>query len=149
MRFEEFRPESDYSYILEEYSEKELFTFTLVESAVDGNPLQTEHWRVEYSNAFKKGLKKHANNPKVTQALSRLEQFIITNPQHPAIETYPPDLNVHPIKRDNVFAGAFSAHLVGRKIITLFRVEREEKTGKSILKFLHVGTHQEANPNWR
>lgn len=149
MRFEEFSPEPDYSYILKEYSKKELFTFTLVESAVDGNPLQTDHWRVEYSNAFKKGLKKHANNPKVTQALSRLEQFIITNPQHPAIETYPPDLNVHPIKRDNVFAGAFSAHLVGRKIITLFRVERDEKTGKSILKFLHVGTHQEANPNWR
>ena len=149
MRYYEIQPEPNLSYILEEYSLKDLTTFSLTESVENAVPFETEHWKVDYSNAYKKGLKKHKNNKKVMDALKGLENFIVSNPEKPRLDSFPPELNAHPIVNDKVFAGATSVHLLGSKIIALFRLEDAGKDGKKMLKFIHVGTHQEDNPKWK
>lgn len=133
--------------ITEEYSLDELFTFenSITEDMENLQPLKTEKWDVDYSNAFKKGVKKHINNPRVIEELKQLEQFIISQDKKPSHEIYPPQFNVHIIKRDPKFAGSYSAHLMGKKIITLFYVENGNP---SSLRWIFLGTHQEANPNW-
>jgi mRNA-degrading endonuclease YafQ of YafQ-DinJ toxin-antitoxin module len=133
--------------IVKEYRVDELFTFedVISEDMENLQPIKNEIWDVDYSNAFKKGLKKHSNNPRVTEELKQLESFILSNNRKAAIETYPPQFNVHVIKRDPKFAGSYSAHVMGKKIITLFYVENGKP---NTLRWIFVGTHQEANPNW-
>lgn len=133
--------------ITEEYSLDDLFAFenTITEDMENLQPLKTEKWDADYSNAFKKGIKKHSNNPRVIEELKQLEQFIIAQDKKPSHDVYPPQFNVHIIKRDPKFAGSYSAHIMGKKIITLFYVENGKP---NTLRWIFVGTHQEANPNW-
>lgn len=133
--------------VVEEYSLDDLFTFEdiISEDMEDLQPFKNEKWDVDYSNAFKKGLKKHSKNPRVTEELKELEKFIVSNSRKVSQEEYPPQYNVHVIKRDPKFAGSYSAHVMGKKIITLFYVENGNP---NTLRWIFVGTHQEANPNW-
>lgn len=133
--------------VVEEYSLDDLFTFEdiISEDMEDLQPFKNEKWDVDYSNAFKKGLKKHSKNLRVTEELKELEKFIVSNSRKVSQEEYPPQYNVHVIKRDPKFAGSYSAHVMGKKIITLFYVENGNP---NTLRWIFVGTHQEANPNW-
>ena len=133
--------------VVEEYSLDDLFTFEdiISEDMEDLQPFKNEKWYVDYSNAFKKGLKKHSKNLRVTEELKELEKFIVSNSRKVSQEEYPPQYNVHVIKRDPKFAGSYSAHVMGKKIITLFYVENGNP---NTLRWIFVGTHQEANPNW-
>lgn len=133
--------------VVEEYSLDDLFTFedVITEDMENLKPFKNESWDVDYSNAFKKGLKKHSKNPRVTEELKELEKFIVSNSRKVSQEDYPPQYNVHVIKRDPKFAGSYSAHVMGKKIITLFYVENGNP---NTLRWIFVGTHQEANPNW-
>ena len=132
--------------VLKQYSINELFTFDSSMLSEDVSTFQNDNWDVDYSNAFKKGMKKHGKNNRVSQAFKELENFIIQQPNKPQQNDYPHEFNVHIIKRDDKFVGAYSAHLMGKKIITLFYVENSEPKNK--LRWVFIGTHQEANPNW-
>lgn len=103
--------------VVEEYSLDDLFTFEdiISEDMEDLQPFKNEKWDVDYSNAFKKGLKKHSKNPRVTEELKELEKFIVSNSRKVSQEEYPPQYNVHVIKRDPKFAGSYSAHVMGKK----------------------------------
>lgn len=76
--------------ITEEYSLDDLFTFEdiISEDMEDLQPFKNEKWDVDYSNAFKKGLKKHSKNPRVTEELKELEKFIVSNSRKVSQEEY-------------------------------------------------------------
>lgn len=113
------------------YSNESLTTFELYES--DGG------WTVQQTSAFKSGFKKHSKNPRVMKEFKKLLEFIKDHNQTPSIRSYPPELNVHQIKKDKRFENTLWGHLVGQLIGILFSVDAETKT----IKLIHIGTHQE------
>jgi mRNA-degrading endonuclease YafQ of YafQ-DinJ toxin-antitoxin module len=131
--------------VLKEYSINDLFTFDnsyLNEDLNNLKPYQTQNWDIDYSNAFKKGVKKYRNNPKVLKELKELENFIISHSEKPEKSTFPPQYNVHIIKTDPKFSGAYDAHILGSKIITLFYIETDSEKLK--LRWIYLGTHEGA-----
>jgi mRNA-degrading endonuclease YafQ of YafQ-DinJ toxin-antitoxin module len=133
-------------YILKEYNINDLFTFDTTYLGEDLNnlkPYETENWDIDYSNAFKKGVKKYRNNPKVLKELKELERWITSHSEKPEKSTFPPQYNVHIIKTDPKFSGAYDAHIIGSKIITLFFIETDSEKLK--LRWIYLGTHEGAN----
>lgn len=134
--------------ILKEYSFNDIFTFDdniIYEDVKNIKPFENENWDIDYSVAFKKGMKKHKKNPRVLKELEELEKWIISNKKKPKIDSYPPKYNAHILKHEP-FSGAISTHIMGKKIIAIFYTENEEPKNK--LRWIFIGTHQEANPNW-
>lgn len=134
--------------LLKEYSLNELFTFDenfLIEDATNAKPFTTKNWDVDYSNAYKKGLKKHRNNPKVAKEVKELEQWIISHSVRPQTSEFPPKFNVHIIKKDPRFSGAYDAHIIGSQIITLFYIENDKDNLK--LRWVYLGSHSGAKGN--
>ena len=115
--------------ILEEYSAADYETIELFESA--------EHWRMTNTRAFKKGWKKYKNELRVVDSLNHLMGFIKKHKQIPAMKDYPPEYNVHILKRmKSGLQGTYWAHLKGQNIGLLFDIEHGE------LHLIHIGTHQ-------
>lgn len=135
------------------YSREELNTFTVM--LYEG----VDDWEIQISTAYKKGLKKHQNDKAVMAPLTTLLDFIVK--QHdgiPKFNTYPIELNVHPLTGPH--KGDYGAHLKGQKIIAVFELVPGVKNpaanpknpatkwkSKNILRFKHVGTHQELGWN--
>jgi len=133
--------------IYKEYSIDDLCNYdynTVSEDMENLEPYSTGIWDIRYSNAFRKGRKKHRNNPKVAKELAELENWIVAHNSKPEKNSFPPKFNVHIINKDPTFSGAYDAHIIGRQIITLFYIENENDRMK--LSWVHVGTHSEASP---
>lgn len=143
---ESINQETDIQSILEEYSLDELFTFDniIAEDMENLEPYQTGIWNVDYSNAFKKGMKKYRNNPKVKDELKVLEQWIIEHTKKPEKSSFPPKFNVHIINKDPTFSGAYDAHIIGSQIITLFYIEPLDDQNFK-LRWVHLGSHKDAS----
>lgn len=134
--------------VLKEYSLNDLLTFDdsfLNEDAANAKAFSTKNWDVDYSNAYKKGLKKHRNNPKVAKEVKELEQWIISHSKRPQTTEFPPKYNVHIIKKDPKFSGAYDAHIIGSQIIALFYIEDENDSLK--LRWIYLGSHSSARGN--
>lgn len=134
--------------ILSEFDIKEVFTFDndiISEDVKNIKPFETDNWDVDYSVAFKKGMKKHKKNPRVLSELKELEDWIIEQENKPKIDSLPAKYNAHLLKHEP-FSGATSTHIMGKKIIAIFYTENAEPKNK--LRWIFVGTHQEANPRW-
>jgi hypothetical protein len=126
------------SEILNEiYSYKDLTTVILVEENVNDN------WDFQFTTAYKKGYNKHSNDYRVMENLNKLINHIKSFDKIPPITSYPPEYNVHLIKKDKRFSGSLWGHLKGQKIGILFDISQDPKTKKLILKLIHLGTHQE------
>lgn len=137
--------ESIIKTVLDEYTLDELFTFdnVITEDMENLQPFQTGIWNVDYSNAFKKGMKKQRNNPKVKEELQVLENWILSHNSKPEKSTFPPKFNVHIINTDPTFSGAYDAHIIGSRIIALFYIENEKENLK--LRWVHIGSHKDAS----
>jgi len=134
--------------VLKEYNLNELLTFDdnfLGEDAANAKSFSTKNWDVDYSNAYKKGLKKHRNNPKVAKEVKELEQWIISHEKRPQTTEFPPKFNVHIIKKDPKFSGAYDAHIIGSQIIALFYIEDDK--GSTKLRWIYIGSHSSAKGN--
>lgn len=121
----------------EVYSYDELRTIVVVESDSSGK------WDFQFTTAYKKGYKKHSNDKRVMENLDRLLKHITSYDRIPPIESYPPEYNVHPIKKDKRFTGSLWAHIKGQKIGLLFYVRINPETQKPTIELVHLGTHQE------
>lgn len=120
--------------IITPYTLKELTTYHLVESSED--------WEISQTSAFKKGFRKHSRDTRVMQGYEAIMDFIKNSDKVPSIADYPPQYNVHQIRKDKRFErGSLWAHLKGQKIGLLFTVE----PGK--IDLIHLGTHQELGWN--
>lgn len=117
----------------------------IIEDVKNIKPFENENWDIDYSVAFKKGMKKHKKNPRVLNELKELEDWIISQDNKPKVDSFPVKYNAHLLKHDP-FSGATSSHIMGKKIIAIFYTENAEPRNK--LRWIFIGTHQEANPRW-
>lgn len=106
--------------------------FEIMEDADVGN------WKVLASNAYKKGLKKYEKDQKVRENLDRLLKFIGEHDTPPQLESYPPDLNIHFIRRAKTFNNGLWGHLKGQNIGIAFSLDNNSKE----LKLINLGSHR-------
>lgn len=146
-RLETIDDENIIKIMTEEYSLNELLTFddTISEDMEALERFQSGNWDVDYSNAFKKGMKKYRNIPKAKEELNVLENWIISHSNKPEKTKFPPKFNVHIINKDPLFSGAYDAHIIGSKIIALFYIETENDKLK--LRWVYLGSHKGASPH--
>ncbi len=106
-------------------------------------------WQTRQSTNYKKGLRRYRNDSVVTKAIKEIVAFIESHDKIPQISTYPPQYNVHLIKRDKRFsAGTLWTHLKGQKIGMLFKIEHgPEGETPGLISLIHLGTHQQLG--WR
>jgi hypothetical protein len=96
---------------------------------------QNGNWTISQTSAYKKGLKKYKNNPKIMQALEKLLDFIQQHDGVPSLDSYPPEMNIHFLRFHPVFDRPLWGHLLGSKVGIVFTIEPGE------IKLQCLGTH--------